>query len=498
LSNIGNTAITLGSPLFAPVPTSTGFSVAAGTGSLACSSGNFYSGFSCNLNATFAPTTVGAATYPLVISAPEQNAPTPTVNLVGNGVNEGSVTVDLTQTTPTGTITYGEPITIAANVAPTTGSTAPTGYVVFTFDGQAQTPIAVTTASGTTTASAVLKLPAQNAGAHSVSAFYQGDDNYAAMSSAVLPINITLATAANTLTIVGDSADPVSSAPTHSLVMTDTLVPSVPGLFSGTVTFTNALTPNAPPLAVVPVGSPSTTGAYTVTFTYADQTNGLKAGNYNIVATYSGNTNYSGSASTPIPAVVTNPSFSLSLSSSTITSSNTNPGSINVTVTDYSNFQGGVVLNCTGLPANAYCVFRPISVALSPAVSVTPNTIYPVSSVLQIQVGQSLAVEEGSFNWIALPLSLIFLAAWRWSVPTRKLRLLSLLPLICLCGLAALIGCGSGTTTGPSTPSGSYPIVLTATATALTADGTAPSCSGSAPGCVPDLEQQAKITLLVK
>lgn len=495
LSNIGNTAMTLGSPLFAPIPTSSEFSVASGTGSLACSSGNFYSGYSCNLNASFAPTTTGMVTYPLVLAAPAQNTATPTVNLVGNGVNEGSVTVNLTQIAPTGTVTYGEPITITANVAPPAGGVAPTGSIVFTFDGQSQTPIAL---SGSSTPSAVLKLPAQNAGPHSVSAFYEGDNNYAAMSSAVLPINITLATATNTLTVVGDSADPVSSAPSHPLVMTDTLVPSVTGLFSGTVTFTNTLTPNAPPLAVVPVGSPGPGGAYVVTFTYADQTNGLTAGNYNIVATYSGNTNYAGIASAPVTAVVANPSFSLSLSSNTITSSNTSPGSINVTVTDYSNFQGGVVLNCTGLPANAYCVFRPISVALSPAVSVTPNTIYPVTSTLQIQVDQSLAVQEGSFGWTALPLSVIFLATWRRKVSTRQLRLLSVLPFLCLCGLAALIGCGSGTTSGPPTPSGSYPIVVTATATAVTASGTAPTCSGSAPGCVPDLVQQANVTLVVK
>jgi len=498
LSNIGNTTVTLGSPLFAPVPTATGLTVSAGTSSLACSSGNFYSGFSCNLNAIFAPTSLGPVNYPLVLSAPAQNTPTLTINLIGNGLNGGSVTVDLVQTAPTEAVTYGEPITITANVAPKSGTIAPTGYVVFTFDGQVQIPIALKTAAGSTTVSALLKLPAQNAGAHSVSAFYEGDSNYAEMKSAVIPIDIILATAANTLTIVGDSADPLSSAPNHSFVMTDILVPSVHGLFAGTVSFTNTLTPNAPPLAVVPVGSPGPGGAYTVTFTYADQTNGITAGNYNIVATYSGNINYSESASTPVSAVVTNPSFSLSLSSATITSTNTSPGSINVTVTDYSNFQGGVVLNCTGLPANAYCVFRPISVALSPAVSVTPNTIYPVTSLLQIQVDQSLAVEEGSFGWITLPLSLIFLVVWRRSVPTRSFRLLSVLPLLCLCGLAALIGCGTGTVFGPPTPSGTYPIVVTATATALTSDGTAPTCSGTAPGCVPDLEQQAKITLVVR
>lgn len=496
LSNIGNTTITLGSPLFAPIPAATGFSVSAGTGSLACDSGTFYSGYNCDLGATFAPTVTGPSSYPLVFSAPAQNTSTPTINLTGNGVNEGSVTMTLVQTAPSGTVTYGEPITITANITPTAGTVAPTGFVVFTFDGQVETPIAVTRASGST-ASAVLRLPAQNAGAHSVSAYYEGDSNYAEMASAVLPINITLATSTNVLTIVGDSADPLSSAPNDSLVVTDTLTPSVPGLFAGTVTFTNTLTPNAPPLAVVTLGSPNTSGTYTATFTYQNQANGLTAGNYNIVATYSGNTNYSGSTSAPVSAVITNPTFTLTPSATTITSSKDNYGSMNVIVTDYSNFQGGVVLNCQGLPANAYCVFRPISVGLAPAASVTPNTIYPVTSVLQIQVDQNLSVVEGSFGWAGALLSLVFLAAWRWMVPTRRPRLMSLCMVLCLCGLVALSGCG-GSLSSPPTPAGSYPIVVTGTATALTSTGAEPVCAGTAPGCVPDLVQQFTITLVVK
>jgi len=497
LSNIGNSTITLGSPLFATPPASTGFSVSAGTGSLACASGAFYSGYNCDLGATFAPTVVGPSSYPLVFAAPAQNTPTPTMNLVGNGVNEGSVTVNLVQTAPTGTITYGEPITITANITPTSGTAAPTGFVVFTFDGQVETPIAVTAASSSSTATAVLKLPAQNAGAHSVSAYYEGDSNYAEMKSAVLPINITLATSTNVLTIVGDSADPLSSAPTHSLMMTDTLTPSVPGLFTGTVTFTNTLTPNAPPLAVVTLGAANTTGTYTVTFTYQDQANGLTPGNYNIVAIYSGNTNYSGSSSAPVAAVIANPSFTLTPSATTITSSKDNYGSLNVTVTDYSNFQGGVVLNCSGLPANAYCVFRPISVQMQPATAVTPNTIYPVSSVLQIQVDQSLAVVQGSFGWIGMLLSVGFLAAWRRMVPARRLNLMSVCLVLCLCGLVALSGCGGSTST-PPTPAGTYPIVVTGTATALTSSGAQPVCAGTASGCVPDLVQQFNVTLIVK
>lgn len=498
LSNIGNTTITLGSPLFAPIPAATGFSVGAGTGSTACASGNFYSGYSCDLNATFAPTTTGSSSYPLVLSAPAQNNSAPAVTLTGNGVSEGSVTINLVQTAPTGTITYGEPITITANVVPASGTVAPTGYVVFTFDGQPETPVALTSASGATTASAVLMLPAQNAGDNTVSAYYAGDSNYAEMASAPLPIDITLATSTNVLTVAGDSADPLSSAPDSTLVMTDVLKPSVPGLFTGTVTFTNTLTPSAAPLAVVTLGNANTNGTYTATFTYQNLTNGLTTGNYNIVATYSGNSNYTGGSSAAVAAVVTNPTFTLTTSANAITSSQKSSGEMNVTISDYSNFQGGVVLNCSGLPANAYCIFRPISAQLEPAPSVTPNTIYPVTSVLQIQVDQSQNVVEGTFGWIGMLFSLGLLATRRRLMRAGRFRVVSAcLIVLCFGGVACLSGCGGGTAS-PSTPAGTYKVVVTGTATGVTSTGQAPTCSGSAPGCVPDLVQQATITLTVK
>lgn len=498
LSNSGNTAITLGSPLFAPVPAATGFSVAAGTGSLGCGGGKLYSGYSCNLGATFSPTSTGLSTYPLVLSAPAQNDPTPTVDLTGDGVSEASVTVTLVQTAPTGTITYGEPITITADVVPTSGTTAPTGYVVFTFDGQQETPVAVTSAPGSGTASAVLTLPPQNAGDNTVSAYYQGDNNYAEMASDVLPVDITLASSKNVLTVVGDSAEPLSSAPNSSLVMTDVLTPSVPGLFTGTVTFTNTLTPKAPPLAVVPLGNANSDGTYTATFTYQNTTAGLPTGDYNIVATYSGNSNYTGSSSAAVAAVVTEPTFTLATSANSLTSSENNYGNVNVTIDDYSNFQGGVVLNCTGLPANAYCVFRPISAQLEPAASVTPNTIYPVTSVLQIQVDQNKDVVEGSLGWIGILLSLVLVVARRRAMRAGWCRAASIcLVALCLGGLSALSGCGGGLP-AESTPAGTYKVVVTGTATGLTSSGQEPVCSGGAPGCVPDLVQQATITLTVK
>jgi sugar lactone lactonase YvrE len=473
LSNIGTTAMTLGAPLYLPPSSTGGFAVTAPS-SLACASGSFYSGYSCNLGATFTPTAATTYNYPLVFAASAQNTTTPTMDLIGTGVNEGSVTLTIVQTAPTGAITYGEPITFTANVTPTTGTVTPTGYVVFTFDGQTQTPIALTAGSGGT-ATAVLHLPAQNAGSHSVSAYYEGDTNYAEMRSAVTPITITLATASNVLTITGDSSTPLSSAPNHSLVLTDTLTPSVTGIFGGTVTFSNALTPSAPPIAVVTVGSPNSSGGYVVSYTYQNATSGLPLGTENIVATYSGNSNYSMDTSNAVTAVIVTPTFTLTPSGTTITSSSSSFGSISIGVTDYSNFQGGVVFNCTGLPANAYCVFRPISIGFAPETGVTPVTIPPVTTVLQIQVDQNASVVEGSFGLAGFLLALILFALRNKRGRARGLRMMSVFLVLILGTLVALTGCGSGALPRPSTPAGTYPIVVTATGTPTNTSGSATS-----------------------
>src|SRR6185312_15096394 len=77
---------------------------------------------------------------------------------------------------PTGAITYGQPVVIAASVTPSSNAGAPTGTVVFTVDGRAQAPLAY----GTGTYSLTLN-PA--VGTHTVSIAFSGDALYASSSA---------------------------------------------------------------------------------------------------------------------------------------------------------------------------------------------------------------------------------------------------------------------------------------------------------------------------
>jgi sugar lactone lactonase YvrE len=487
-SNIGNADVTIGKPVFPAVPASSEFTATIGTGSSACGSGVFHSGYNCVVDATFAPTATGPATYPLVFSAKAQNTAAPTVNLVGTGVNLAAATLVLAQVAPTTTtISYGQQIIISATVTPTGGSTVtPTGYVVFIFDGQNQRPIML---DGTGAAS--ITFNGLNAGPNTLCAYYEGDANYASLVSPCLPLNIQLATSTNVLTIVGDSANPLSVAPTNSFTLTDTLTPSVVGLFTGTVNFVDLTTGKVLNTNPIRLGSPDpTTGLYVVSIQVLGDTPGLgtPVPSYalgaqvsgNIVAQFSGNTNYFPNTSETVGYTVSIPTYTITQSGTSVTSTASAPGTLNLTITDYSNFQGNVALQCSGLPANAYCVFRPASAQLVPRSGKLPNTqfspltIDPVPVTLQVLVDQNILPVEGSVLWIGAVI-LGFAIFWRRKLTARKLGLAPLVALLCIAGLTALSGCGTSSSSFP-TAAGSYAITITGTATPLTSNGD-PACS---------------------
>ena len=493
LSNFGTADVTIGNPPFVAVPPSSEFAVTTGSGSSACGGGLFHSGYQCTVSATFDPTATGTSNYPLVFNAPAQNTAKPTVNLTGTGVNEAAATLELIQIAPTTpTISYGQQIIISAKVSPSGATAIPTGYVVFTLNGQNQRPIML---DGTGAAS--ITLNGLNAGNITLSAYYEGDTNYASLNSAVLPLSIELATSMNMLTAVGDSAVPLSVQPTNTLTLTDVLTPSVVGLFTGTVNFIDVATNT--PLNPTPIrlGSPDPkTGLYTVSYSFQPTVQFPKnpLGNYSVVAVYSGNSNYLPTTSATIPYVVIKTTYTITPDVTNVTASAATPGVIHLVVTDYSNFEGNVSLQCSGLPANAYCVFRPASAQLLPALSsvvqntqITPLTIYPVPVVLQIMVDQNKVPIEGSIYWIGAVL-LALAVFGRRRLMTGKLKLASLVAILCVSGLTMLGGCTTSTSskTAFPTPAGSYTVTVTGTATPLTSTGQEPPCSYKTCSLPPD------------
>jgi sugar lactone lactonase YvrE len=471
LSSAGNLPLTLGSPLYAPVSAATGFVVgsspyakqpAAPDEGTVCATGSFPAGDNCVLSAVFSPTVAGPATYPLVLAAPASNTATPTVELVGTGVNLGAATATIAVTSPTGAITYGEQITVLFTITPTGSSIIPTGLVQFQFDGgnfQESSLGADGTVSYT--------FPSQNAGQHTIQAHYEGDANYPSLETAVLPITIIKASAIEILTISGDSSTPLSAAPTDTVGFSVSLQPSVKGLFTGTVSYTA----NGTVLGTVPVGDPTSTDPLYSAY-YSSKT--LPLGFYSVTATYSGNANYFPVTTTATELVISNPTFTVSATPSAVTATKATPGIVNLTVESYSNFQGGVDFSCAGLPANSYCIFRPGLVTLQDLPYQTSTIVPPVPAVMRIVVDESPVVVQGStgtsIGWIGAVLAAGLLIYSRRKRSIRGLIGTGLLVLLSFGGIAALNGCG-GNSTSYATPPGNYLVTVTAIATPLTNSG---------------------------
>jgi hypothetical protein len=164
--------------------------------------------------------------------------------------------------------TFGQSVTFTASVSPS----AATGAVQF-FDGGAS--LGTVPLSG---GSASLTTASLTAGSHSITASYGGDATFAGSTSS--PITQTV-NQASTTTALASSLNPSSSG--QSVTFTATVTPSLGP--TGTVQFFDG--GNSLGTVALSGGSASLTTA------------ALAAGTHSITATYSGNTNFSGSTSSP-------------------------------------------------------------------------------------------------------------------------------------------------------------------------------------------------------
>ncbi len=475
LASSGLVGLALGAPLY-PALTGTPFEIPSASDN--CSGlAVLGSGYSCTLEAYFAPTTeAGPQSYTVNFSTSAQNTAAPALVLSGNAVNELPSVVTVAQTAPaTGNASYGSPVTVTATVAPASGTgIAATGTVQFIVDGgNSGQPVAM---NGSAQASLVLS--SLSGGAHQIAAVYSGDHTYAPSSSLATTITISPATSSTALAVFGFAASPLTAEPTppqiadgDSITMTAAIAPSITGSLSGSVVFSNGV--GGPVLGTATVQSTTTSGSgtvYSATLTLSG-TNGtmLAAGVYNIVATYQGNNNYGTSVSSATQLIVTQPTFTMVQSNSAITSSAKSPGTSTITITSESKFQGGVDFTCTGLPAHATCNFVPAVLGLAVSSTTTPpNATYlvpVVSTVLTVNVNQApIITPTGIFWWsgLLLGLGLFGLASNRNA--RRRLLMQSLAGCVLLVSLAGVSGCGSGTATF-TTPSGTSTITITATST---------------------------------
>jgi len=210
----------------------------------------------------------------------------------------GTVSLTLSPTSPA----PGQPITLTVTVPPSGTPTplpAPTGTVTITGAGANITATLVNGVATITTGTGPGNLPALSPGSYSLTVTYTGDSNYLAGSGGPLAFSVARPPQPTTTTVVTVSVNPPSA--NQPVVVTANVIGSNgSGSPTGTVTFTD----NG-----IVIGTASLLGGV------ASITAMLPAGSNNIVATYGGDSQYTGSSGS-FGLAVNKPASTIAFSSS--------------------------------------------------------------------------------------------------------------------------------------------------------------------------------------
>jgi MYXO-CTERM domain-containing protein len=452
LTDAGDQQLTFGSPLDTATGDTGDFTLDTTSSGACAASGTLSSGLGCSLGVTFSPTATGTRSESLTLSSNAVNASSITATLSGTGINQPGTTTTLSLVSPTGQVSYGEPITVSAMVAPVTGATGtPTGTLQFYLNGVAYgNPVSL---SGDTASITISGLPATT---NSISATYSGDSNFAGSTSKPLTVAVALAPTTTILTASINSTTPV--APNTNVTLTATITSTVAGVSpTGTVTFTG----NGTSLGTVPVG---TTGVATLTSTT------LPTGTYSVTATYSGDSGFATSTSNAVPVAILPPGFQITGAPTALSVSA--PGSVTTTftVTPISGYTGGIDMACSGLPANTQCSFIPGELTF---LTNSSGVISPASAQVTLTLTTSTPPPT-TVAWLFPLGGLLLFGAWRArrKLPAARLAALSLAILGALTLMIPLSGCGGNSP--PPTPTGASTVTVTLTGSPSGATATPP------------------------
>jgi hypothetical protein len=353
---------------------------------------------------------------------------------------------------------YGSFVYLRADVKGQSGFGTPTGNVSF-LDGVASVPgdpYNLNSQGNTATPNGVFTF---GAGSHSVTATYNGDPSFNA-SPPSPSVNFTITPASNTATITALGTALAATVTTNS-------GGNPP---SGTVTFFVDGTQVGSPVPVRGVSAviDPQTDAVTRGASATANATGSKPPSKSFKAVYSGDANYIASTSSAVADFI----FSAGASTVTVASPGSS-GSVTLTVTAVDGVPGSIqfgATSCVGLPSEASCSFNPSSIAGS---GTTTLTISTKAAAVAIARPQMLRPGRGPGPaWWAASSGLTVAGIVLLGVPSRRRRGSALLALI-VAGLLSFPACGGGgggsntPPPDPGTPTGSYPVVVTATSGAI-------------------------------
>lgn len=242
--------------------------------------------------------------------------------------------------------------------------------------------------------------------------------------------SVVITQAPVTATLTSSSATPIFGT---TLTLTATIASTTSGTPTGTVNFYDGATLlNATPVALNGGVAQLMIGT-------------LPVGSQSITAVYSGDTNFTGNTSSPLPENVLSPDFTITASPAAQSVLPLHSVSYTVTLTPVNpTFVYPVSLSASGLPAGVTATFTPASVATGAGVS-TANLTLSADGSAQLHRNSSPfggAASSTALALLLLPLAFAKRARKAIAGLPRSGRLL--IALLMLAAATAVTGCGGG------------------------------------------------------
>lgn len=375
-----------------------------------------------------------------------------------------------TITTSNPTIPHGASVTFTVQITPQqTGGPAMTGTVQFWINCANCTNIGSATLANGQAQLTTSTLPAGNL---TIIATYAGDTNYG-NASANLSETVNLL---GSTTSVSTSNAAISQG--SSVTLTAQVAPAKAGgpAPTGTVQFFSAVTAQG---NQNPLGGPITVASGQAQLV----TTAIPSGTQLVVATYSGDSNYSTSTASTAEVVAGPPTITVSASPATVSISAPGAnGSTMITFTGMNGYSGTIPLSpalCSGMPAKTTCSFSASSAVLN-STTTSAQVMVTFQTTAASSAPPQWLTEPARFDWwnfggifalacafLALIFSLLARTVGRrsWSMACAILAIAALTA-IASCGGGG--GGGSGPT-NPGTPVGMDPnVVITFSGAGLT------------------------------
>ncbi|MGA8676191.1 MAG: Ig-like domain-containing protein, partial [Candidatus Acidiferrales bacterium] len=353
-----------------------------------------------------------------------------------------------TITTSNATIQHGTSVTFTAQITPQqTGGPAMTGTVQFWINCANCTSIGSATLANGQAQVTTSTLPAGNL---TIIATYGGDTNYSSSSAGVSEtVNLLGST-----TSVSTSNAAISQG--TSVTLTSQVAPAKSGgpALTGTVQFYSAVSAQG---NQSPIGSAVTLASGQAQLV----TTAIPAGTQLVVATYSGDSNYSTSTASTAEVVTGAPTVTVTASPTQVPISAPGAtGSTMITVTGMNGYSGTIPLSpalCAGMPSETSCSFSASSVVLSSATTTAQVMVTFQTTAASIGLPQ-FAERPAAFNWwsfggilaLACTLCALILSARRGVVSRRRGSMAC--AVLAIASVAAIASCGGGGGSGPTNP----------------------------------------------